>query len=69
MCDPGLTNMIGRDQFYKSLALTALAQLGKPLEDKVLLNYTDKGKFAVVVLYNIYLKRFPVYIVLYSHEL
>ncbi|XP_019853027.1 PREDICTED: sorting nexin-8-like [Amphimedon queenslandica] len=42
MCDPGLTNMIGRDQFYKSLALTALAQLGKPLEDKVLLNYTDK---------------------------
>ena len=43
MCDTGLTGMIGRDQFYKSMALTALAQLGKPLEDKVLLNYTDKG--------------------------
>ena len=52
MCDTGLTGMIGRDQFYKSMALTALAQLGMfyvfyeaclfyGLEDLQLVNIND----------------------------
>lgn len=43
VCDPNYTNSFGRDQLYKSLALVALAQQGKPLDEKVLLNYADKG--------------------------
>ena len=44
MCDTHKSNKLGRDSVYKSLALVALAQQGKPLDDKVLSNYADKGK-------------------------
>ena len=56
MCDPSHTNYVGRDHFYKSLALVALAQQGKSLDDKVLLNYTDKGRKSTYLNINTYLK-------------
>lgn len=42
ICDPSKSQQIGRDQLYKSLALLGLIQKGKPLDEKVLLNYGDK---------------------------
>ena len=56
MCDPSRTNYVGRDHLYKSLALVALAQQGKSLDDKVLLNYTDKGRKSTYLYINAYLK-------------
>lgn len=56
MCDPSRTNYVGRDHFYKSLALVALAQQGKSLDDKVLLNYTDKGEISTYLNRNTYLR-------------
>lgn len=56
MCDPSRTNYVGRDHLYKSLALVALAQQGKSLDDKVLLNYTDKGRISTYLNISIFLK-------------
>ena len=56
MCDPSHTNYVGRDHLYKSLALVALAQQGKSLDDKVLLNYTDKGRISTYLNISTFLK-------------
>ena len=49
MCDPSHTQFLGREQLYKSLALIGLIQKGKPLDEKIFLNYGDKGEENVFI--------------------
>ena len=42
--DPRQDGYITRDGLYKALALTALAQQGKSISDKVLEQFVDLGK-------------------------
>lgn len=48
LCDPGKTNQIGRDAFYKSLALSSLAQKGKTIDEKVFSTLGDRGEVALI---------------------
>jgi len=41
-CDPAGSNSIGRDGLYKSLALAALAQQGKGVDEKALQSYGEQ---------------------------
>lgn len=40
-CDPSATGSLGRDALYKSMALCALGQQGKGIDEKMLLKYGD----------------------------
>ena len=42
LSDPAKTGSVGRDGLYKSLALTALAQQGKSIDESALKNFGDK---------------------------
>ena len=50
MCDPTGSKNIGRDGLYKSLALAALAQQGKGIDEKVLQHYGESGECHLVKL-------------------
>ena len=42
-CDSTHSGDITRDGLYRSLALTAIAQQGRPIEEKSLQHYEDNG--------------------------
>lgn len=42
-CDSAHSDHISRDGFYKSLALTAIAQQGKVVDEKSLQQYAESG--------------------------
>ena len=44
MCDPTGSGNVGRDGLYKSLALAALAQQGKGIDEKALHHYGESGE-------------------------
>ena len=44
VCDSAHSGSVSRDGFYKSLALTSLAQQGKNLEEKNLSHYEGTGE-------------------------
>ncbi len=43
-CDPTGSGSLGRDALYKAMALSALGQQGKGVEEKNLLSYGEAGK-------------------------
>ena len=45
MCDPIESGSLSRDSLYKAMALCALGQQGKGVDEKLLLKYGDSGKF------------------------
>ena len=44
LSDPAKTGCVGRDGLYKSLALTALAQQGKTVDESVFKTFGEKGE-------------------------
>jgi hypothetical protein len=42
-CDPSGSDRLSRDSFYRSLALCALAQQGKAVDEKSLVLYGEAG--------------------------
>ena len=48
MCDPTGSGNVGRDGLYKSLALAALAQQGKGIDEKALHHYGESGESHVM---------------------
>lgn len=48
-CDPSKTGHVTRDGFYRSLALCALAQQGKVVDEKSLVMYGEAGTLRMYV--------------------
>ena len=44
MCDPSGTGSLTRDGLYKSLALSAVAQEGRAVEERALKSFRDSGE-------------------------
>ena len=69
MCDPAGSGSLTRDGLYKSLALAAVAQEGRTVEERALKSYQDSGEVtkysnssghSLMLMYSVQAFTFPV---------